>query len=76
MLRQDLDRDRAIEPRVLRLVDLAHSPGADWREDLVGTEAGSGGKGQDWRKLLSHSGDRDYGFFSPAASSARRRAAE
>ncbi len=33
-----LDRDRAIEPRVARLVDLAHATGADRREDLVGAE--------------------------------------
>ena len=38
MLRQDLDRDGAIQPRVLRLVDLSHSSGAERREDLVGTE--------------------------------------
>ena len=36
--RQDLDRDLAPEPRVLRPVDLAHPSGADRREDLVGAE--------------------------------------
>ncbi len=39
--RQDLDRDRALEARVPRLVDLAHPTGADRRQDLVGTELGS-----------------------------------
>ncbi len=33
---QDLDRDLALEPRILRAVDLAHPPGADRREDFVG----------------------------------------
>ena len=47
MLRQNLDRDRALEPRVLRLVDLAHPSGADRREDLVGTETRTCGQGQD-----------------------------
>ena len=32
--RQDLDRDRAIEARVARLVDLAHAAGADGRREL------------------------------------------
>ena len=40
--REDLDRDRALEPRVLRLVDLAHPARADRRDDLVGAEAGAG----------------------------------
>jgi hypothetical protein len=36
---QNLDRDRAIEARVFRLVDLAHAAGADRGEDFVRTEA-------------------------------------
>ena len=39
MRRQHLDRDRPLEPRVARLVDLAHPARADRREDLVGAEA-------------------------------------
>jgi hypothetical protein len=39
--RQHLDRHRAIQARVAGLVDLAHSPGAQRREDLVGPEASS-----------------------------------
>ena len=39
---EDLDRDVAVEPRVARPVDLAHSAGAERRQDLVGAEAGSG----------------------------------
>src|SRR5262249_49905310 len=39
--REDLDRDRPLEPRVARLVDLAHASGADRGQDLVGTEASS-----------------------------------
>ena len=37
--RENLDRDRAIEPRVARLVDLAHAARAERREDFVGAEA-------------------------------------
>ena len=43
---KDLDRDVAVELRVARAVDLAHAPGAERREDLVGAEACSGGKRQ------------------------------
>ena len=42
VLGQDLDRDRAIEPRVARLVDLAHAARAEGGEDLVRAEAGAG----------------------------------
>ena len=41
---QHLDRDLASEARVLRAVDLAHSPGADLAEDLVGAELRAGGE--------------------------------
>ena len=44
--RQDLERDVAIEPRVLRAVDLAHAPGADGGENFVGPEARGGCQGQ------------------------------
>ena len=40
--RQDLDRDVAIEPRVARAIDLAHSAGAEQRDDVVEAEAGAG----------------------------------
>jgi hypothetical protein len=43
--RQDLDRDEAIEPRVARLVDLAHTALAEERHDFVGAEAGAGSEG-------------------------------
>ena len=42
---EDLDRDRALQPRVLRFVDLAHPSRAYGGEDLVGTEAGAGCEG-------------------------------
>ena len=44
--RQDLDRDGAIEPRVARLVDLAHAAGADGGDDLVRAESGAWGDGR------------------------------
>jgi len=37
--REYFDRDRPIEPRVARLVDFAHSPGADPHRELVRTDA-------------------------------------
>ena len=39
---QDFDGDGAIEPRVARPVHLSHPTGTDQRQDLVGTETGSG----------------------------------
>ena len=38
-LRHDFDRDVAIQPRVARAIDLAHAPGAERSDDLVGAEA-------------------------------------
>ena len=40
--RQDLDRDVAVQPRIARLVDLAHAAGAQQRQDFVGAQAGTG----------------------------------
>src|SRR5437879_3668620 len=39
---QDLDRDRPIEPRVARAVDLAHAAGSERRDDLVWPETNAG----------------------------------
>ena len=41
-VRENLDRDRAIEARVARLVDLAHAAGAEGGEDFVRAEASAG----------------------------------
>ncbi|OFW30570.1 MAG: hypothetical protein A3H97_05755 [Acidobacteria bacterium RIFCSPLOWO2_02_FULL_65_29] len=38
MRRQNLDGDEPIEPRVPRLVDLSHPPGAGQRQDLERAE--------------------------------------
>jgi hypothetical protein len=35
---QDLDRDLASKPRVLAAIHLAHTPGADRRQDFVGAK--------------------------------------
>ena len=43
--RQHLDRDRAIEPRIARAVDLAHPAGADRRDDLIRPESRAGCQG-------------------------------
>src|SRR6266545_2956153 len=42
MRRKDLHRHRALQPRVLRPVDLPHPAGAHRREELVGTETRAG----------------------------------
>ena len=39
---EDLDGHEAVEPGVAGLVDLAHAAAAEWRQDLVRTEAGTG----------------------------------
>ena len=39
---EDLDRDVATEPRVLRAVDLAHATGAERAEDFIGAETRPG----------------------------------
>jgi hypothetical protein len=41
-LRQHLDRDVAIQPRIARAIDLAHAAGAEGGNDLVRTEAAAG----------------------------------
>ena len=56
VLREDLDGDVAVELRVARAVDLAHAARAERREDLVGTETGSG----------------DESHFAPATSFSNR----
>ncbi len=42
--RQDLDCDFATQPWILRPVHLSHPTGAERREDLVGTDAITGGE--------------------------------
>jgi hypothetical protein len=42
--RQDLQGDITIQLRVARAIDLTHAPGAERREDFVGTEARAAGK--------------------------------
>ena len=46
--RQDLDRDEAIQPRVARLVDLAHPARAEGGHDFVGSELEAGGQRHGW----------------------------
>ena len=43
--KENLDRDVAIQLRVTRAVDLAHTAGAECGEDFVGAEARSDGQG-------------------------------
>ena len=44
LVREQLDGDRPIEPRIARTVDFAHSPGTDQCQDLERAEAGAGGE--------------------------------
>jgi hypothetical protein len=46
LCRQDLQRDVAPEPRVVREVHLAHAARAEQREDFVGAEAITGSQTQ------------------------------
>ena len=43
---EELQRDVAPEPRVGRAPHLAHAPGAEGGEDLVGSQSTAGGEGQ------------------------------
>ena len=45
-IRQHLQRDVAIQPRVARAIDLAHTPFADRGSELVRTQASTRSKGQ------------------------------
>ncbi len=54
--REDLDRDLAAEPRVMRPIDLAHPARAQGREDLVRAEPRAGFQGHpggDYRPLMA-----------------------
>src|SRR5439155_16093749 len=50
---QDLDGDGPVEPRVARLVDFAHAPRAEPREDLVGAEACATGQGHESTPIVA-----------------------
>ena len=50
--RQHLDGDVAIEPRVARAVDLAHSAGAQRSQDRVWAEACTRRQRHGWRRQL------------------------
>ena len=43
----DLQREKSIEPRISRLVHLAHASGADEAQDIVRAEPGAGGEGHE-----------------------------
>jgi hypothetical protein len=44
-MRQNFQRDIAIEARIARAIDLAHAAGADGGQDLVRPEASTGTEG-------------------------------
>jgi hypothetical protein len=50
-LRQNLDRDRAIQPGITGAIDLAHCARAERRHDFVRTEPTAGGQGHLARRL-------------------------
>ena len=45
-VREDLERDIAIQLGIARAIDLSHAPFADRRGDFVDAEARAGSKGQ------------------------------
>ena len=49
---EHLDRNVALQLRIPRLVDLAHAPGTERREDFVGAETGAGGESHGFRTIL------------------------
>ena len=51
-IRQDLQRDIAIELRVAGAIHLAHAAFANLRGDFVDAEANAGGEGQLWRDYM------------------------
>ena len=53
-VRQDLQRDLAIQLRVARAIDLAHAAGAKRGQDLIRAEARSGGQrhGTNWPRSV------------------------
>jgi hypothetical protein len=53
ILRQDLERNIAPEPRVARTVNLAHAPSADLRKNLIGPQFGAGRKRHSIRTSLA-----------------------
>ena len=48
---QDLNRDLAVQPAIVRAIDLAHSAGAEQRGDPVWAEPGARGEGQAERNV-------------------------
>ena len=70
VVRQHLDGDLAIEPRVPRPVDLTHAARPQGGDDLVGSQASSGVQGHD---LQSY---HDHGERSREAAAARGRGRE
>ena len=55
-LRQDLDRDRAIQARVPRFIDLAHTARAERRQNFVRAESSAGGYRHVGWSLADYSG--------------------
>jgi hypothetical protein len=51
---ENLDRDSAVETRVLGSIHFAHAPGADQPDNLIGTKARAG------RERHAVSGRQDY----------------
>ena len=64
MIRQDLDRDVALQPAVAGPVDLAHAAGAKRRDDFIWTDVCAGGE--------RHVGERD-GLYVRLSIGRRRR---
>ena len=62
--RQHLDCHRAIEPRVARTIDLAHTPGPERSKNFIRAETRAGGESQGW---LNYTGSNGSGMASDIA---------
>ena len=64
---KDLERDVALQSRVVRAIDLAHSPGAERGENLIRADAGTGSEGHwVWRRLYGRGRSaRRYSCVTP-----------
>src|SRR5260370_31992522 len=57
---KDLDGDAALQPRIARPIDFAHSAGTERSSNLVRAKMCTWGQGHDWRRLYSRNSVARY----------------
>src|ERR1035437_5323885 len=76
LLRQHLDGDQPVQPRIARLVHFAHAACADERDQFIGAEPGSGSESRRSfdEPILSFPARRPAAlpFYPPSNSTCRR----